>query len=206
MKTRANSVMCWAFLACLVLGSLAAGSARATSSNETITFIDSPEGTFRVDQSGASRFSCPSSASDPSVLQCSLTAPTAATFQSSTLPNGNLYTIGEPGPTLGLISDYFQLCFAGSRCTTTDTTLPLFFTSNPEGLNQFCFGPCTTIEDGTVQTAGTVTWSDGTVDTIKFQSDVNEAPPAVPEPGTLLLFGSGLISIVGFARRKLFTR
>jgi hypothetical protein len=30
------------------------------------------------------------------------------------------------------------------------------------------------------------------------------APPAVPEPGTLVLFGSGLVSIVGLARRKIF--
>lgn len=31
-------------------------------------------------------------------------------------------------------------------------------------------------------------------------------PPSVPEPSTLLLFGTGLVSAVGVFRQKLFTR
>jgi hypothetical protein len=49
---------------------------------------------------------------------------------------------------------------------------------------------CTIVEDGTVQTAFQLFWSDGTVDTIQFQSDV------VPEPATWLLVVAGLASLV----------
>src|SRR5689334_1434017 len=47
------------------------------------------------------------------------------------------------------------------------------------------------IEDGTTQTALTVVWSDGNVDTIKFQSDVSD----VPEPSGLILLLSILFLV-----------
>jgi hypothetical protein len=52
-------------------------------------------------------------------------------------------------------------------------------------------GGCQLIEDGTIQTIGTVTWTDGTVDTIQIQSDVNK----VPEPSTILLLLTGIACI-----------
>ncbi|MGB2887432.1 MAG: PEP-CTERM sorting domain-containing protein [Candidatus Acidiferrales bacterium] len=57
-------------------------------------------------------------------------------------------------------------------------------------------------EDGTEQTGITITWSNGTKDTIKFASDV-ESTSAVPEPSSVLLVGSGLLGLVGSVRRKL---
>jgi hypothetical protein len=54
-------------------------------------------------------------------------------------------------------------------------------------------------EDGTVQTAFTVTWSDQTTDTIQFQSDVE--PQRVPEPASAILVATGLIGLSLIRRR-----
>jgi len=70
-------------------------------------------------------------------------------------------------------------------------------------------GPCGIInicryrEDGTPQLVGTVTWSDGTIDTILIQSDINET---VPEPLTILFIPSGLVLLVASRRRLLIKR
>ena len=94
--------------------------------------------------------------------------------------------IGEPGG--AFVSDIFTFegvtkglrGFTGAFISDSDTVAP-----------QACVPimPCTIIETGGIQNALTVAWSDGTVDTIRFQSDV--AP--VPEPSSLLL------SLVGLA-------
>lgn len=221
MIKTAQSVLGWAFLTCLALGSFAAGSAGASTSNdETITFIDSTEDPVSVSQNG-NRLVC----LGPFIegANCTLSAPTGATFQSSTLPtNGFPYTFGEPGPPspdgLFQASDSINLCAASSPCGTPlqDTSLSLNFSSDSDNINvllvcsQTPGVPCNVTETGMIQLAGTITWSDGTVDTINICSDVEgvrsncPATPRAPEPGTLMLFGSGLVSIVGFARRKIF--
>jgi len=43
-----------------------------------------------------------------------------------------------------------------------------------------------------------VTWSDGTVDTIQFQSDIESA---VPEPSSILLLPTG-IAVLGITKRR----
>jgi hypothetical protein len=62
---------------------------------------------------------------------------------------------------------------------------------------------CVSPENGTAQEVFTLSWDDGTSDSIQIESDLDT--PAVPEPGTIVLFGSGLVSIVGFAPRKVLT-
>jgi hypothetical protein len=54
------------------------------------------------------------------------------------------------------------------------------------------------IENGDIQTAFTLSWSDNTSDTIEFRSNLDP----VPEPGTLVLFGSSLVMASGFLRRR----
>jgi hypothetical protein len=50
-------------------------------------------------------------------------------------------------------------------------------------------------EDGLLYTLDTITWSDGTVDTINFQ--------AIPEPSSLVLVGTCLLGLAGIFGRKL---
>ena len=62
-------------------------------------------------------------------------------------------------------------------------------------------------ETGSVQTAGTIVWSDGAghsiTDTVRFQSDVDSAADDVPEPASWLVFGGGLLM---FGCRPLLVR
>jgi len=63
-----------------------------------------------------------------------------------------------------------------------------FVSDSEEGLNPSPPPGLTMTEDGTLQTVGTIVWSDGTVDTIQFRSDV-------PEPSSLLLLLSGTVAV-----------
>jgi len=91
---------------------------------------------------------------------------------------------------------------------TTEAVVSFFSDVEPPPPFQLCtevIGPCTLVENGAVQTAGTITWSDGTVDTILFCSDVEGVPSTcsttqVPEPASLVLLGTGLAALMGFVR------
>jgi len=60
--------------------------------------------------------------------------------------------------------------------------------------------PCIA-ETGGIQTATELLWSDGTVDTIQFQSDISSD---IPEPSTVMLLATvaGLTMFVGRRRRR----
>lgn len=62
---------------------------------------------------------------------------------------------------------------------------------------EFSNSGCALAEDGTIQTLGTIQWSDNTVDTVRFQSDA----PEVPEPSSIILVLSGVVGLAGSRAR-----
>lgn len=118
--------------------------------------------------------------------------PKISAFSNSLLTG----VVGIGGPTDSLASDAIVVIAPEDQ-----QSYELQFISDPSGdlaasTSISCDeipGGCQITEDGTVQTAGTVTWSDGTVDTIKFQSDVD--PVVVPEPSSMLLLLTGFVAL-----------
>lgn len=160
---------------------------------DTITVFDGTD-TLRVVHVGTSHLftgSCATNAQGVEICNFSLSSLTGATIKSTIGGGQPIVLIGEPGG--AFVSDIFtfegvtqgQSSFMGAFISDSDT-----------GTQQACgpanFMPCTIIENGGIQTALTVSWSDGSIDTINFQSDV--AP--VPEPSSFLLLVAGL-TLVG---------
>jgi PEP-CTERM motif len=181
---------------------LAAQSAKATT--PTVTFLDGTD-TLSVSPSSLS-FSCVSE-------QCfgNLFAPSADySFNGFGGPGtivGVTYELGIAEPGTQILSDSLFMTL-GSNLQTVNVT----FTSDPEGFSGggTCFAllvlDCQVEETGGEDFGATIQWvsSTGGPDvsyTVDFVSDVEPTP----EPGTLVLFGSGLISVLGAVRRKLLS-
>jgi PEP-CTERM motif len=120
-------------------------------------------------------------------------------------PNG----IPQPGP---CISDGLNTSFLvnGSMTSTpigANSVQFKFNSDNDSGGLPSCStaamkGGCQFIENGTEQEVQTIAWFDATtgaitIDHIEIQSDF----PEVPEPASLILFGSGLVMAGAFLRR-----
>ena len=166
---------------------------------DDVTFLDA-SGSMSVNTS-SSRITATCTTEQCNAM---IVAPQAATFSSTSLfPPLH---ISELNGTISDTLDSLPTC-AATPCG--QDALASFQSDDDSGAGLFggqtCAdfsNPCIT-ENGSVQQGGTITWDNGTVDTIFFKSDF-ERTPEVPEPGTLVLLGSGLISLVGFARRNIF--
>ena len=155
---------------------------------DTITVYDLTD-TLSVVHVGTSHLftgSCANNALGVEICNFALTSLTA-TIQSTIGGGQPIVVIGEPGG--AFVSDIFT--FEGVTKGLPGFT-GAFISDSDAAPQQACgpanFMPCTIIENGGIQTALTVFWSDGSKDTINFQSDV--AP--VPEPSSFLLSLAGL--------------
>ncbi len=61
-----------------------------------------------------------------------------------------------------------------------------------------------TLEFGVVNYEGAGSWSPYWSSVALFDVIINNSPPPVPEPGTMLLLGSGLIGFLGYGRKMIF--
>jgi PEP-CTERM motif-containing protein len=172
---------------------------------DDVTFLDA-SATLSVSTS-SSRISG-SCTSTPEQCTATILAPQGATLSGTTLFPPVF--IGELN---GVISDDLEFAICHTDVCGQEEAFVTFRSDDDSGAGLFGGQTCADFsntcitENGSVQQGGTISWDNGTVDTVFFQSDFERTPePAVPEPGTLVLFGSGLASIVGLARRRILTR
>ncbi len=143
----------------------------------TITFFDLTDTVTVLDTTGRSNL--------PAVC-----APMEVCFGTLTAPNGTaaatvdvtgLNILEPPGsPNAGLVSD---VLFVSLNQTTQPFTIQVSFSSDTEGLIMDPIPGGRIAEDGTIQTASTITWlnangSINTIDTIRFQSDLDASEPS----------------------------
>jgi hypothetical protein len=146
----------------------------------TITFFDLTDTVTVLDTTGRSNLPaiCPA----PEVCFGTLTAPNGAV--AATIDVTGLNILEPPGsPNAGLVSDVLFL----SPLPTQPPTIQVSFSSDTEGLILDPIPGGRIFEDGTIQTASTITWlnangSINTINTIRFQSDLE-----APEPSSFLM-------------------
>ena len=169
---------------------------------DTITFNDTTD-TITFTQVGSQLSITPASCSsvEPALCQIVITSNSSTTPITPTMS----LNISEAGlnPTVA-VSDWllaqqgttgYVVTFASDPAGDTALGLTPLTSANAGGSR-----PGTLSEDGTVQTAFILKWSDGSSATIQFQSGLDA--PAVPEPGSLILLGSGLLGLAGYVRRR----
>ncbi len=205
------------FLVALSLAAIAGLVIQSEAAGVVITINDSTDSIFvstTNDPAGrVTAFDCPVPVAGIEQCVVVVTPPAGGVAISSAnfpfQPGNTTVVIGDPdGITVSDLLGYVQ-CSTGNCSVPNQPPSPpapgvsyeLNFSSDPPSETPFpnscsaLAGGCQIIETGFEQLAGTVTWNDGTVDTITFISDTE-----VPEPASFLLMLPGFAAMCA-ARR-----
>lgn len=193
MVKRVSVLSATLLLSCLVM------SPQALRADTVTTFQDLTEHLSIDTTISLSRVTF-SSCTDPDE-NCTIifNAPGSATLNNPNDVPTTIYISDANGTTL---SEILSVTLGNSFPGGPINQIALQFQSVTEGNSPRCIPACQMTENGLVQTALTLHWSDNSVDTVNFVSDV-EPGGVTPEPASLLLLGSGLVGLIGAARRKL---
>jgi hypothetical protein len=163
---------------------------------DTITFQDIGD-VLSVDTTSARVHSSSCAINEIEICTVVLDAPPGATFAFTNEPTP-VFAIAEPNTSPQVASDALSFNFIGPPEDATSVPLSFYSDSDsrPLGSCPGNYGSCLITENGGVQVAAIITWTNGAMDTINFRSDIDE----IPEPSTLLLV---FVSLAAFAIRLL---